>query len=228
MKKHYLNSLSLVLILLIIFVTNAYSQVSEAVLQSMKSEMVRVKLDKRHGITRGLKKEVYFSGKLTAVEQNTITVIGNKKGNVEEIPKELVLSINSLNHNFLKTKVNRWGAGAIGWFVGFGVGSYIHGDLKGGAVGLIWDLVNVYGLVLFLLWSNNLTSSSPSEFILVNGTYGLFILSTFIFSKIYQAHRPHKWHKKNLSLLEIIYLAPDIAYNEPVGIKGGLTYRLRF
>ena len=230
MKNVYLN-ISLIVCLLLI--TNAFSQVSDSVLKAMEGENVIIRLDKSHKITEGLKQKIYFHGKLQKVEQNSIVVIGVKKGNVEEIPKDLILSMRGEKIN-LKPIPNRLSLGALGWFVGFGTGSYVQGDVKGGTAGLIWDLINIAGIAITTSYSFgiqriNAEANVPngSGLLAVNSVLFTFYLSTLA-SRIFQAVRPHKWRKKKLAFLEGVYLAPEIAHNGHVGLKGGLVYSTKF
>ena len=231
MKRKYLNIVS---ISYLIIITNGFSQVSDTILEAMKGENVIIQLKKRHLTNKESKNKNYFSGKLQQVNTNTVIIIGSQKGDVghiKEISKNSILSIKREKVK-LKRPPNRFGLGAIGFFVGFGLASYLQGDIKGGTVGLVWDMVNIGAIAASSYFSSldayrlNPQSVESVAFVF-SYILNVFILSTLA-SRIFQTVRPYQWYKKNLAFLDGIYLLPDIAYNGYPGIKGGINFKIEF
>ena len=189
----------------------------------MEGENLKFELDKRNDGIKGLKQINHLLGKLQKVGQNTVVIIEAANGNIREIPKNIILSIEKAKSKTSKKNIDVWGVGALGWFVGFGIGSYIQGDVKGGTAGLVWDLLN--GVSFGLIFGIGPAIDSGGGIFVI----GIVIVSTsLLISRIFQAVHPHLWYKKNLAFLKGLYLVPEIAYDGRVGIKGGLIYNRKF
>ena len=213
------------LILLFALSTSGFSQVSDTILKALEGENVKIELDRGNDKSKKPKRNSYLWGKLQKVATDSIVVIDMVDSRVREIPKASILAIETIKKT-PKKLLNHREAGTLGFFIGFGIGSYLQGDKKGGTAGLVWDLLNGVSAGIFF----GLISVGGGSVITYVGIIGASVFFTsLVASRLFQAVRPHKWYKKNLALLEGFYLVPDLAPNGQVrGLKGGLTYTVQF
>ena len=164
------------------------SRVSDAMLNALIGEDVIIRMD--DGIVA--------EGTLKYLTQEVIVMISDS-GEIFEINKNKIMQINlrqsKRDANIAATDGNRtndkyqeyeYKKKTTGWpfllnfFVGFGIGSYVQGDLKGGTVGLIGDLMGV--TFMFFHVAFNDYSNDPYLYENTYQDYTSLILGTAILS----------------------------------------------
>ena len=143
---------------------------------------------------------------------------------------ELTLNLSSMEKNMLynSNKKSATLPFVINFIAGFGIGSYIEGDITGGNIALIGDLSS---LTLILLgYTQALSSAYNNNYTGTEGSALLFLGSVgYLSTRIYELIRPFtyasSYNKKLSSVLMNIAIVPQLT--ETNNLNMALSYKIR-